>query len=65
MQADPNLARITAYMPNMIPIAYLNDSFINCNENLAWGKAEPHVQPYMFWYKTEGEKLVKTSFYIQ
>ena len=75
-QADPNLAKITAphfqvlntqnanqNMPNMIAIAYLNENFINCNENLAWGKSEPLIH-LMFWYKTKGEKVAKTSFYI-
>ena len=57
MQADLNLAKITTshfqvlntqnanqYMPNMIPIAYLNENLTDCNENLAWGKQEPLVQ---------------------
>ena len=77
MQADPNLVKITAShfwvlntqnanynMPNMIPIASLNENFTDCNKNLAWGEQEPFVYPYMFWYKTKGEKLVKTSFCI-
>ena len=51
MQANLNLERITTSqfwvlnaqnaiknMPNMIPIAYLNENFMDCNENLAWGK---------------------------
>ena len=51
MQADTNLAKITTSyfwvlntqnandnMPNMILIAYLNENFTYCNENLAWGK---------------------------
>ena len=51
MQANPNLARITTAhfqvldtrnanrnMPNLIPIAYLNENMTDCNENLAWGK---------------------------
>ena len=50
-QADLNLAKITAThfwvintqngnenIPNMIPIAYLNENFMDCNENLARGK---------------------------
>ena len=48
----------------MIPIGYLNENFTDCNENLAWGKQEPLIHPYMFWYKTKGEKVAKTSFYI-
>ena len=77
MQADPNLAKITTShfwvlntqsanvnMPNMIPIAYHNENFMDCNENLAWGKQEPLIHPYMFWYKTKGEKALKTSVYI-
>ena len=51
-------------MPNMIPIAYLNENFMDCNENLAWGNQEPLAHPYVFWYKTKGEKVAKTSFYI-
>ena len=35
-----------------------------CNENLAWGKQEPLIHPYMFWYATKGEKVVKISFYF-
>ena len=51
IQANPNLVKITASnfgvlntqnanqnMPKLIPIAYLNENFIDCNENLAWGK---------------------------
>ena len=51
MQADLNLGKITAShfwvlnaqnanenMPNMIPIEYLNENFMDCNENLVWGK---------------------------
>ena len=34
------------------------------NENLAWGKQEPLIHPYVFWYKTRGDKVAKTSFYI-
>ena len=61
MQANSNLVKITAShfqvlntqnanenMPNMIPIAYLNENFTNCNENFAWGKQEPLIHPYMF-----------------
>ena len=51
-------------MPNMIPIAYLNDNLMDCNENLAWGKQEPLVHFYMFWCTTKGEMVAKTSFYI-
>ena len=51
MQADSNLVKITALhfwvlntqnatknMPNMIPVAYLKENFMDCNENLEWGK---------------------------
>ena len=51
MQAYSNLEKMTAShfqvlntqnanenMPNMIPIVYLNKNFMDCNENLAWGK---------------------------
>ena len=51
MQANLNLGKITTShfqvlngnrnMPNMIPIAYLNENFTDCNENLAGGKQEP------------------------
>ena len=77
MQANPNFAKINNphfwvlstqnanyNMPNMVPIAYLNENSTDCNENLAWGKQEPLIHPYMFWNKTKGEKVVKTSFYI-
>ena len=77
MQADPNLVKITTShsqvlniqnanqnMPNMVPIVYLNENFINYNKNLTWGKQEPLSHPYIFWYKTKGEKAAKTSFYI-
>ena len=77
MQADSNLAKITPpqfqvlitqnaneSMPNMVAIAILNENFIDCYENLAWGKQETLVHPYMFWYTTKGEKSVKNSFYL-
>ena len=77
MQADLNLEKLTAShfqalnaqnpnenMPNMIPIASLNENLMDCNENLAWGKQEPLIHSYIFWYTTKGEKVVKTSFYI-
>ena len=66
VQADPNLAKTTIShfwvlnsqngnrnMPNMILIAYLQEILTNCNENLAWGKSEPLIHSYMFWYKTK------------
>ena len=77
MQADSNLGNLTAShfwvlntqnanenMPNMFPIVYLNENLRCCNENLAWGKWEPLIHRYMFWYATKGEKLAKTSFYF-
>ena len=77
MQANLNLGKITAShfqvlntqnanenMPNMIPIVYVNKNSMDYNENLAWGKQEPLIHPYMFWYITKGEKVAKTSFYI-
>ena len=57
-------------MPNMIPIAYLNESFMDCNENLAWGRCEPLIHPYsyLFWYKPKSEKakkrLILRSFHV-
>ena len=77
MQADSNLRKITAShsqvqntqnanknMPNIFPIVYLNENLRYCNENLPRGKQEPLVHPYVFWHTTEGEKVVKTSFYF-
>ena len=68
MQANLNLEKITTShfqvlngnrnMPNMIPIAYLNENFTDCNENLAG----VNKNPYVFWYKRKGEKVAKTSF---
>ena len=43
-------------MPNMFPLGYLNQNLRHCNENLAWGKQEPLIHPYVFWYSTKGEK---------
>ena len=77
MPANSNLRKLTAShfnvlstqnanenMPNMFPIVYLNENLRYCNENLAWGKREPLVHPYMFWFTTKGEKVVKNSFYF-
>ena len=49
-------------MPKMIPIVYLNENFMGCNENLAWGKWEPLIHPYMFWYKAKGEKVAEYHY---
>ena len=51
MQSEANLGRLTAShywvlntqnanenMPDMLPIAYLNENLRYCNENSAWGK---------------------------
>ena len=75
--ADLNLRKLTAShfhalitqntnknMPNMFSIVYLNENLRYCNENLAWGKREPLIHPYVFWYSTKGEKAVKNSFYF-
>ena len=72
MQASLNLEKITASyswvlntqndMPNMIPIAYLNENFTDCSENMAWGKQEPLFHPCMFWYETKERKKGNTSF---
>ena len=77
MQAESNLGELTTShfsvlitqnanenMPNMFPIVYLNENLRYCNENLALGKQEPLVHPYMFWYTTKGEKSAKNSFYF-
>ena len=75
--ADLNLRKLTAShfdvlitqnayenMPNMFSIVYLNENLRYCNENLAWGKREPLIHPYVFWYSTKGERAVKNSFYF-
>ena len=75
LPADLNLMKLTAShfnalitqnanwnMSNMFPIVYLNENLRYYNENLAWGKQEPLIHPYMFWSSTKGEKVVKTSF---
>ena len=36
-------------MPNMFPIAYLNENLMKCNEDLAWGKQERLVHSHVFW----------------
>ena len=63
MQADSNLMKLTASnfqvgvlntqdvnenMPNMIPIANLNENLMDCNENLAWGEQNPSFIPMCF-----------------
>ena len=63
--ADCDLGKITAShfrvlitqnanenMPDMFLIVYLNENLRYCYENLAWGKREPLVHPYVFWYTT-------------
>ena len=75
--ADSNLKKLTTShfkvlitqnanenMPNMFSLVYLNENLRYCNKNLAWGKQEPRIHPYMFWYSTKGEKAVKNSFYF-
>ena len=77
MPADSDLGKLTAShfkalitqnanenMPDMFPIVYLNENLRYCNENLAWGKREPLIHPYVFWYSTKGEEVVKNSFYF-
>ena len=77
MSANSNLRKLTTShfyalitqnanknMANMFLIVYLNENLRYCNENLAWGKQEPLIHPYMFWYSTKGEKVAKTPFYI-
>ena len=74
--ADSNLTKLTAShpkaliaqnanknMPDMFPIVYLNENLRYCNENLAWGKQEPLIHPYVFWYSAKGEIVVKNSIY--
>ena len=60
MPADPNLRKLTASHFNVLITQNANKNM----ENLVWGKQEPLVHPYMFWYTTKGEKAVKTSFYF-
>ena len=43
-------------MPNMFLIVYLNENLRYCNEKFAWGKQEPLIHPYVFWYTTKGKK---------
>ena len=77
MPADLNLGKLTTShfntlitqnanenMTNMFLIVYLNENLRYCNENLAWGKQEPLVHPYVFWFTRKGEKVVKTHFTI-
>ena len=47
----------------MIPIAYLNEDLMHCNENMAWGKQELLIHSYVFWYTTKAENAANTSFY--
>ena len=77
MSGDSNLMKLTTScfnvlitqnvnenMPNMFLIVYLNEILRQCNENFLWGKQEPLVHPYVFWYTTKGEKAAKTAFYF-
>ena len=80
MQADMILVKITAShfqvlntqnanqnMPNMIPIAYLNKNFINCNENLAWVDKNPLFIPTCFGTKQKvkrGKNFILHSFHV-
>ena len=77
MPANSNLTKLTTThfralnaqnanenMPNMFPIVYLNENLRYYNENLGWGKREPLIHSYVFWYITKGEKVVKNSFYF-
>ena len=74
-QANSNLVKITTTcfwvlntqnanrnMPNMILIAYLNENLPNCNENFAWGKQEPLVQPACLGTKQKVRKQSKLHF---
>ena len=74
-QANSKLGKITAShfqvlntqnanenMLNMFLIAYLNENLRYCNENSAWGKQEPFVHPYVFWYTTKVRKWQKLPF---
>ena len=44
-------------------LAWTSPSSIKDTFNLAWGKQEPLIHSYMFWYTTKGEKVATTSFY--
>ena len=76
MQAVLNLGKLSASyfwvlntqnanenIPDMIPIAYLNENLMYCNENIAWAKWNPSFIPtYCGTQKSENE--AKTSFYF-
>ena len=58
-QADLNLGKITTPHFQVLDTQNANENIMDCNENLAWGKQEPLVHPYVFWCQTKDEKLVK------
>ena len=77
MPADSNLRKLAAShfwvlitqnsnenMPNFFLIVYLNENLRYFNENRTWGKQEPLIHRYVFWYTIKGEKVVITSFYF-
>ena len=77
MQADLNLGKLTAShsqelntqnanknIPDMFPIAYLNENLRYCNENSSWGKQEPLVHPYVFCTQQKVRKQQKLHFIL-
>ena len=60
--SDTKYLKCNENMPNMIPIAYVNAMLMDCNENLAWGKQEHLIHPYMFWYTKKERKWQKPHF---
>ena len=77
MQADMNLVKITTSysqvlntqnanmkMPNMILIAYLNETFTNCNENLGWGKSEHPHSSLCILVQVKAPEVSQILFYI-
>ena len=75
MQVNSNLEKITAShfqvlntknanknMPNMIPIAYLNENFMDCNKMWHGVNESPHSSLLVLLHN-KSEKVVKTSFY--
>ena len=41
---------------------YLNENFMDCNENLVWGKQELLIHSYIVWYTAKGGKAAKLHF---
>ena len=74
-QADSNLGKITTphfqvlnaqnankNMPIMLPIAYVNENLMDCNENLAWVNKDPSFNPTNFGTQHKVRKQWKLHF---